>query len=137
MTVLASSAGLELAEAMRAALIADDAVTAALGGAYVFDEVPRGAPPSYVEFTGLDTRDWSTFGDGGFEHFVSLVVRANSRGRKQAQEISAAVERVLDGAALPLAHHRLVNLHMVFWSVVKTGQTHGASLRFRAATEPN
>lgn len=130
------SAGLALQQAMRARLIADDAVKAALGGAYVFDEVPRGAPPSYVEFTGLDTRDWSTFGEGGFEHFVSLVVRSNSRGRAQAQEISAAVEAALDGAALTLAGHRLVNLRLMFWSVVKTGQNYGASLRFRAATEP-
>lgn len=131
-----SSAGLALQQAMRAKLIADDAVKAALGGAYVFDEVPRGAPPSYVEFTALDTHDWSSFGEPGLEHFVSLVVRCNSRGRGQAQEISAAVQAALDGAALTLAGHRLVNLGVVFWSVMKTGQTYGASLRFRAATEP-
>lgn len=131
-----SSAGLALMEAMRARLIADESVTAALGGAYVFDEVPRGAPPAYVEFTGLDTRDWSTFGEGGLEHFVSLTVRSNSRGRIQAQQISAAVQSAFDGAALALAGHRLVNLTLVFWSVVKTGQSFGASLRFRAATEP-
>jgi hypothetical protein len=131
-----SSAGQALQEAMRATLIADSNVAAALGGAYVFDEVPRGAPPAYVEFTGLDTRDWSTSGQRGFEHFVSLVVRSNSRGRKQAQEISGAVQAALDGAVLPLLGHRLVNLQLVFWSVVKSGQTYGASLRFRAATEP-
>ena len=131
-----SSAGLALQEAMRAKLIADGAVKAALGGAYVFDEVPRGAPPAYVEFTGLDTRDWSTFGEGGLEHFVSLVVRSNGRGRKQAQDISAAVQAALDRAALTLEGYRLVNLSMVFWSVMKNGQNYGASLRFRAATEP-
>lgn len=131
-----SSAGLALQQAMLQALIADDAVKAALGGTYVFDELPRGAPPAYVEFTALDTRDWSTFGDGGFEHFVSLAVRSNSRGRVQAQEISSAVAAALDGAALTLAGHRLVNLRLMFWSVMKTGQSHGASLRFRAATEP-
>ena len=121
---------------MRATLIADAGVRAALGGAYVFDEVPRGAPPAYVEFTGLDTRDWSTFGEGGLEHFVTLAVRSRSRGRSQAQAISAAVQAALHGAAPTLAGHRLVNLRLVFWSVVKTGQTYGASLRFRAATEP-
>lgn len=130
------SAGLALQEAMRAALIADPAVKQALGGAYVFDEVPRGAPPAYVEFTGLDTRDWSTFGEGGLEHFVSLAVRSSSRGRTQAQEISAAVQAALHGASLTLEGHRLVNLTLVFWTVVKTGKSHGASLRFRAATEP-
>ena len=121
---------------MRAALIADPALKTLLGGAYVFDEMPRGAPPAYVEFTGLDTRDWSTMSEKGFEHVVSIVVRSNNRSRKPAQEISAAVEAVLDGAALAVPGHRLVSVRLVFWSVMKTGQTYGASLRFRAATEP-
>ena len=67
---------------------------------------------------------------------MSLVVRSNGRGRKQAQDISAAVQAALDRAALTLEGHRLVNLSMVFWSVMKNGQNYGASLRFRAATEP-
>ena len=131
-----SSSGFALQEAMRATLIADPTLKALLGGAHVYDEVPRGAPPSYVEFTALDTRDWSTFAEKGFEHFVSVVVRSNSRSRQQAQEISSAVEAALDGAAFAIPGHRLVNLTLVFWSVMKTGQTYGASLRFRAATEP-
>ena len=131
-----SGGGLALQEAMRSALLADATLRELLGGAYVFDEVPRGAPPSYVEFTAIDTRDWSTMSDRGFEHFVSIVVRSNSRSRKLAQDASAAVEAALDGAALQLPGHRLVSLRMVFWSVMKTGQTYGASLRFRAATEP-
>ena len=131
-----SSAGLALQEAMRAALIADPALKALLGGAHVYDEVPRGVPPSYVEFTALDTRDWSTMAEVGLEHFVSIVVRSNSRSRKAAQEISAAVQAVLDGAAFAVPGHRLVNMTLVFWSVMKTGQSYGASLRFRAATEP-
>ncbi len=131
-----SSAGLALQQAMRGALSADPALLALLGGAHVYDEVPRGAPPHYVEFTAIETRDWSTMADPGLEHFVSLAVRGNGRGRKHAEEICAAVGAVLDGATLALAGHRLVNLHMVFWSVMKSGQTYGATLRFRAATEP-
>lgn len=131
-----SGGGLALQEAMRGALLADATLRALLGGAYVFDEVPRGAPPSYVEFTALDTRDWSTMSEKGFEHVVSIVVRTNSRSRKTAQDVSAAVQAVLDGAVLAVPGHRLVNLRLAFWSVMKTGQSYGASLRFRAATEP-
>lgn len=131
-----SSAGLALQQAMRGALIADPALRALLGGAHVYDEVPRGAPAGYVEFTAIETRDWSTMAEPGLEHFVSLAVRSNSRGRTHAEEICAAVGAVLDGAALTLAGHRLVNLSMVFWSVMKSGQSYGATLRFRAATEP-
>lgn len=131
-----SSAGLALQDAMRAALAGDATLTALLGGAYVFDEVPRGAPPSYVEFTALDTRDWSTATEPGLEHVVSLAVRSNSRSRKLAQEASSAIAAALDGRVLALPGHRLVNLRLVFWSVAKSGVNYGATLRFRAATEP-
>ena len=67
---------------------------------------------------------------------MSIVVRTNSRSRKTAQDVSAAVEAFLDGAALAVPGHRLVTLRLAFWSVMKTGQSYGASLRFRAATEP-
>lgn len=131
------SGALALQRAMRAALAADPALTTLLGGPNVYGELPRAAPPNYVEFTAIDTRDWSTADAPGFEHFVALAVRTASRGPELAQQASAAVQAVLDGATLTLAGHRLVNLHVVFWSVAKAGQSYGASLRFRAATEPN
>ena len=45
---------------------------------------------------------------------------------------------MLDNAALNLAGHRLVNLRLTLWSVVRDrqGENFGANLRFRAATEP-
>ena len=100
--------------------------------------MPRGAPPAYVAFDAIETRDWSTADQARHEHFVTLAVRTNSRGRKLAQDICDEIEAVLDGAALALAGHRLVNLRLVFWSVArdKNGETFGATLRFRAATEP-
>lgn len=128
--------GLALAEAMRARLVGDAALTALLGGAYVFDEVPRGAPPSYLEFTFLETRDWSTAEAMAHEHFVGLSFRSNSRSRKLAEEVSGAVQLALEGVPPVLDGHRLVNLRLVFWSVVKAGALFGASMRYRAATEP-
>lgn len=124
-----------LVEAMRARLIADAPLKALLGGAHVFDEVPRGAPRSYLEFTALETRDWSTAEEMAHEHFVGLAIRTNSRSRRLAEELSAAVQAALDGAALVLAGHRLVNLRVVFWTVSRSAAGYGASLRFRAATE--
>lgn len=130
------SAALDLQEAMRAALAGDETLTAVLGGAHVHLELPRGAPANHVEFTAIDTRDWSTADERGLEHFISLAIRSASRGPLLVQEACAAVAAVLDGASLPLPRHRLVNLRLVFWSVAKTGQSYSASLRFRAATEP-
>lgn len=132
------SGGFELMEAVRAALLAHGPLIQLLGGAYVYEEVPRGAPSSFIEFTGLETRDWSTADQPAHEHFLMLGVRTNSRSRKLAQQLADAAETALDGAALSLAGHRLVNLRVVFRAVARgpSAQGFGASLRLRAATEP-
>ena len=131
-----TSPGYALQEAMRQALTASETVKALLGGAYVFDEVPRGAPPSMIEFTACETRDWSTADQPAHEHFVSIAVRTNRRSRKLAQELCSEIEDTLDQATLVLTGHRLVNLRLVFWTVSRAGQNFGAVLRFRGATEP-
>jgi hypothetical protein len=89
-----------------------------------------------VLFDTIETRDWSTADQKAHEHVVGLTVRTPSRSRALAQQILDEIEAVLDGAALTIAGHRLVNLRLVFWSVTRQGESFGASLRFRAATEP-
>jgi hypothetical protein len=125
-----------LTEAMRAALLAHAPLRALLGGAHVHEERPRGGREPMVLFDTIETRDWSTADQKAHEHFVSLAVRTNSRSRKLAQQILDEIEAVLDGAGLSLAGHRLVNLRIVFWNVARQGENFGASVRFRAATEP-
>jgi Protein of unknown function (DUF3168) len=132
------NAALALQQAMRTALLADTALITLLGGAYVYDELPRGEQPLYVSFTSIETRDWSVMDQKAHEHFVALEVVSNERSRAQAQNICNRIEAVLDNAALTLTAHKLVNLRVVFWSVAraKADQKFGATLRFRAATEP-
>jgi hypothetical protein len=132
------SGGFELLEAVRAALLAHAPLTQLLGGDHVYEEVPRGAPSSFIEFAGLETRDWSTADQAAHEHILTLAVRTNSRSRKLAQQLADAAETVLDGAALNVAGHRLVNLSVVFRAVARgpSSPGFGASLRLRAATEP-
>lgn len=129
---------LALQQAMRTALLADTALITLLGGAHVFDEIPRGEPPLHVTFAGVETRDWSVKDQKAHEHFVTLDVVSNERARAQAQSICNRIEAVLDNASLTLVGHRLVNLRVVFWTVAraKSDQKFGATLRFRAATEP-
>jgi hypothetical protein len=130
--------GHALTEAMRRALIAHAPLRLLLGGAHVHEEVPRGAKEPFVSFETIETRDWSTADQKAHEHFVTLSVRTNSRSRSLAQTVLDEIEAVLDGASLTLAGHRLVNLRLTFWTVARQrdGETFGASLRFRAATEP-
>jgi hypothetical protein len=132
------NAALALQQAMRTALLADTALIALLGGSYVYDELPRGEQALHVSFTGIETRDWSVMDQKAHEHFVTIEVVSNERSRAQAQNICNRIEAVLDNAALVLTAHRLVNLRVVFWSVARarTDQKFGATLRFRAATEP-
>lgn len=121
---------------MRTALLGHAPLRALLGGAHVHEEVPRGAKPPFVLIEGIETRDWSVADQKAHEHFAMLSVRTSSRSRKLAQQILDEIETVLDGAVLTLAGHRLVNLRIVFWSVMRLGESYGASVRLRAATEP-
>jgi Protein of unknown function (DUF3168) len=129
---------LALQQAMRQALLADTTLTTLLGGAHVFDEAPRGEQPLCVTFAAIETRDWSVMDQKAHEHFVTLDVSTRDRSRAKAQSICNRIEAVLDNAALTLTDHRLVNLRNVFWSVSpsKQDKSFGATLRFRAATEP-
>ena len=132
------NAALSLQKAMREALLADAALTALLGGGHVFDEMPRGAKPPFVSFETIETRDWSVADALAHEHFVQLQVATPERGRAQAQAICDAIAHVFNTAELVLEGHTLVNLRLIFWSVARarSEQTFGATLRFRAATEP-
>lgn len=124
---------------MRAALLGSAPLKLLLGGAHVYEELPRGAVPSFILFEASETRDWSTADHKAHEHFVTLSIHTNNRSRKLAQGLLDEIEAVLDGAALSVPGYRLVNLRLIFWSVTRerNGQNFGASLRFRAATEPN
>ena len=132
------NAALALQQAMRNALLANTTLTTLLGGAHVFDEVPRGEPPLHVVFGAIETRDWSTSTQKAHEHFVSIDVVTNERARGRAQAICNAIETALDNTVLVLADHRLINLRSTFWNVsrAKATNTFNATLRFRAATEP-
>ena len=133
-----SNPGLALQTAMRAALLAHAPLTLLLGGAHIHEEMPRGASASYVLLGDIETRDWSVADAKAHEHFSTISIRTNSRSRKLAQDIVDEIEQVLDNAQLSLDGQRLVSLRLTFWSVTRdrNGETYGASLRFRAATEP-
>ena len=128
---------LALQEAMRGALLGHGPLVALLGGAHVYDEPPRGVNASYVSFGECETRDWSVFDHKAHEHLVSLRVRTNARSQRLAQQIVSEIEAALDGAALALTGHALVNLRVAFWAVRpdRNSEHFGALVRLRAATE--
>ena len=130
--------GLAVQQAMKAILASRPALNTLLGGAYVYDEVPRGATAPYVLFTLIETRDWSVSDQKAHESFVTLEVTSKSRSRAQAQNIVQEIELALDGMKPVLTDHNLINLRCVFISAArqKTADYFSATMRFRAATEP-
>ena len=130
--------GLDVQQAMKSTLASRPALNTLLGGAYVYDELPRGATAPYVLFTTIETRDWSVADQKAHENFVTLEVSSKSRSRVQAQNIVQEIELALDGATLTLVDNNLINLRCVLISAArqKSADYFSATMRFRAATEP-
>jgi len=130
--------GLAVQQAMGDVLVARASLTTLLGGAFIFDELPRGVAAPYVHFNQIEKRDWSTADQKAHESFVTLEIASNARSRVQAQSIIQEIEAALDGVGLTLEGHALINLRCIFISAMrqKVTGTFSATLRFRAATEP-
>ena len=133
-----SSAAVALRAAIRDALATDGAVTALLGGARVYDEVPRGAAFPYVTLGEARVTDYSAGGEPGEEHQLTLHAWSQQGGHREAHLIAGALLQALDDAPLSLAGHRLVNLRFAVADVRREadGRTYHALVRFRAVTEP-
>ena len=131
------TASFALQKAIHAALTADPALVALLGGPRVYDHVPRGAAFPYVTFAQSAEYDWSTGTELGHQHVVTLHVWSRAAGSQEAQEILGAVRAALHDQALAFSGHRLVNLRQEFSEVRRDadGETYHGLVRLRAVTE--
>jgi hypothetical protein len=127
-----------LQKAIHAALTSDPPLLALLGGPRVWDDVPRGAAFPYVTFGPSATRDWSTGGEPGDEHAITLHVWSQAAGGKEAQEIIGAIRAALHDQALVLGAHRLVNLRQESAETRREAddELYRGTVRLRAVTEP-
>jgi len=132
------TAAVALRAAIYDALVADTSLTTLLGGAKVYDEVPRAAAFPYVTLGEAQITDWSTATDAGEEHQLTLNAWSRQGGHREAHEIAGALLQALDGAALTLTDHRLINLRFGTADIRREadGRTYRALVRFRAVTEP-
>ncbi len=134
---MTTNSSLALQKAIHAALAADAGLAAILGPR-VYDDVPQGTSFPYVVIGDVTTRDWSTQTQQGHEHIVVIHAWSNQRGRREVQMIIERLDAVLDGAALTLDDHQLINLRVVFWTALRDldGATYHGVVRLRAVTEP-
>ena len=133
-----ASASWALQQAIFAALTADAALVALLGGERVYDDVPSRAEFPYVTFAQTSERDWSTGSEEGSEHVLTLHVWSRAGGRREAHEIMGALRAALNDEALPLSGYRLINLRHEFSEARRDpdGESFHGIVRFRAVTEP-
>jgi hypothetical protein len=127
-----------LQQAVFARLTSDAALTALLGGARIYDDVPVRATFPYVTFAQGAERDWSTASEAGAEHALVLHVWSRGKGRKELLAIMEALRVSLHDAALALTGHRLINLRHEASEVRREadGETYHGIVRLRAVTEP-
>lgn len=133
-----ASAAWALQKSIFVVLMGDAGVTGLLGGARIYDDVPRGVDYPFVTFGNSTVRDWSTGSDGGGEHIVTLHVWSRANGRRETHEIMGALRTALHDEPLSLDGHRLVNLRHEFSEARRDpdGETYHGVVRYRAVTEP-
>jgi len=132
-----TSASWALQQAVFATLCVNDAVRD-IAGERIFDAVPRGAAfPYIVVGEGVET-DASTATEEGSEHTLEIRIWSRAGGHKEVKLAAEAVRDALDGAALDLLGHALIDLRFVSADFTREsdGETFRATLRFRAVTEP-
>lgn len=131
------SAARELQEAVFAALVADAELEDLIGGAKVFDRVPRNAEAPYVHLGEIAARDWSTATEDGAEIVFAISVWSRAEGRSEGLVIGERVRALLHDQALTLDGHRLVNLRHVATDSARVEELAGrrVAMRFRATVE--
>jgi len=135
---ISASASLALRAAVHAALTADAALNAVLGGPRIYDEPPREAMFPYVTMGETRITDFSTGSEAGLEHQLTLHAWSRQGGHREAHVIAGALLQALDDAPLVLAGQHLVNFRFAAADVRREadGRTYHALVRFRAVTEP-
>jgi len=132
-----SAASWALQRAIFATLASDTDVIAAVGER-IFDAVPRGSAFPYIVIGDDKESDWSTATEPGSSHALTIHIWSRAAGRRETRLAAEAVIAALNGAALALSGHTLIDLRWLESesSRESDGETVHAQLRFKAVTEP-
>jgi hypothetical protein len=135
---MAAAASWAIQRGIYQALAGSSDLTSILGGARIYDDPPQSASYPFVSLGQSLVRDWSTGGEDGAEHILTLHVWSRAGGKKQVYEIVEAIKDVLHDQPLTLLDHHLVNLRHDFSEARQDpdGDTYHGIVRYRAVTEP-
>ena len=125
--------------ALRAAVHADLALIAALGGPKIYDAPPREAAFPYVTLGETRVADFAAGSEPALKHQLTLHAWSRQGGQREAHVIAGALLQALDDAPLALAGHRLVNFRFSRADVRREsdGRTYRVLVRFRTVREPD
>jgi len=128
----------ELQEAIFAALGADPALIAALGGARIYAEAPKNVASPYITFGRTSVYDWTTGAERDDEQLFTLHVWSKAKGDAEALQIMETVRARLADSRLALDGREPVRLGLEFHEARYDDDlaVHHGLLRFRARTEP-
>lgn len=131
------SAANAVLRAIHLRLSGDAGLTALLGPDGIRDRLLARPKLPAIVIGEMETRDLSTVGDPGEEHFLGLEVWSEGEGRRQALEIAAKLTSLLDNVPLELEGAALVSLLRVGMRTRREVKTkyYLAEIRFRAVTE--
>ncbi|MFM9943207.1 MAG: DUF3168 domain-containing protein [Hyphomicrobiaceae bacterium] len=132
------SSAWSLQQAIYTTVTTDPDLLALLGTPRIYDDVSQSAPHPYLTLGQSITRDWSSVGDTGEEHLLTLHVWSRASGRKETHQIMSALRDALHDRPLTLTSHRLVNLRHEFSDARREpdGETYHGVVHLRAVTEP-
>ena len=124
-----------LQQSVYAALIGDSPLMNRVSG--IFDHVPAGQDPPYVTIGEATARRWSTQAQiDGRDTTLTIHVWSRYRGRKEAGEIMADIDRIRDRAQLSMTGHAMLELRFEGSLTLQDpdGITQNGVMRFRTLT---
>lgn len=130
---------LDKAQAAYAALLlADTALTTALGGAHVYDAVPHSQAFPYVVLGPGAARDWSGQDASGAELTLAFDVYSRSPGRSEAAQLAGLASAALTAGEPVISGYRavLAEVTRIEADRLKDAKTFRARITLRVLVEP-
>ncbi|WP_054308866.1 DUF3168 domain-containing protein [Mesorhizobium sp. 1M-11] len=134
---MGTSLAAELQKALFDLLKGDTQLTAALGGANIFEQVPANVIFPYLTCGRTSIYDWSTATESASEQLLTLHVWSKAKSKQETQAILRLIRQRLDAGSLALGSHHPVNLRFEFSEIRYDDDlsVHHGLVRYRAMIE--
>lgn len=113
-------------------------LTTLIGSNRIFDDVPDGTKPPYVEFGRSSHANNDTSTEAGESHAVQLLLWTDYKGRKPIFELAEIIVAALESMDPDLGTHHLVSLRFQDLTIEydRAAKSQQGAMTFRSITEP-